>query len=36
MDTQCSSGSYMSVAGVKDERLKAITAIVPAISDISK
>lgn len=31
----CGSGSYMSVAGVKDERLKAITAIVPAISDIS-
>lgn len=32
----CGSGSYMSVAGVKDERLKAVTAIVPAISDISK
>ena len=32
----CGSGSYMSVAGVKDPRLKAITAIVPAISDISK
>ena len=28
-------GSYMSVAGVKDGRLKAITAVVPAISDIS-
>ena len=26
----------MSVAGVKEPRLKAITAIVPAISDISK
>ena len=32
----CGSGSYMSVAGVKDKRLKAITAIVPAIADISK
>ena len=32
----CGSGSYMSVAGVKESRLKAITAIVPAISDISK
>ncbi len=32
----CGSGSYMSVAGVKEPRLKAITAIVPAISDISK
>ena len=31
----CGSGSYMSVAGVKETRLKAITAIVPAISDIS-
>ena len=31
----CGSGSYMSVAGVKDRRLKAITAVVPAISDIS-
>ncbi|MGT2637855.1 alpha/beta hydrolase [Streptococcus ratti] len=31
----CGSGSYMSVAGVKDNRLKAITAVVPAISDIS-
>ena len=31
----CGSGSYMSVAGVKEPRLKAITAIVPAISDIS-
>lgn len=31
----CGSGSYMSVAGVKDSRLKAITAVVPAISDIS-
>ena len=26
----CGSGSYMSVAGVKEPRLKAITAIVPA------
>lgn len=32
----CGSGSYMSVAGVKDTRLKAITAIVPAISNIAK
>lgn len=32
----CGSGSYMSVAGVEEPRLKAITAIVPAISDISK
>lgn len=32
----CGSGSYMSVAGVKEPRLKAITAVVPAISDISK
>lgn len=32
----CGSGSYMSVAGVKEQRLKAIAAIVPAISDISK
>ena len=31
----CGSGSYMSVAGVREPRLKAITAIVPAISDIS-
>ncbi len=31
----CGSGSYMSVAGVKESRLKAITAIVLAISDIS-
>lgn len=31
----CGSGSYMSVAGVKEPRLKAITAIVPAISDIA-
>ena len=31
----CGSGSYMSVAGVKEPRLKAITAIVPAISNIS-
>lgn len=31
----CGSGSYMSVAGVKEPRLKVITAIVPAISDIS-
>ena len=32
----CGSGSYMSVAGVKEPRLKAVTAIVPAISDISR
>ena len=32
----CGSGSYMSVAGVMKPRLKAITAIVPAIADISK
>lgn len=32
----CGGGSYMSVAGVKEPRLKAITAMVPAISDISK
>lgn len=32
----CGSGSYMSVAGVKEPRLKAITAVVPAISDISQ
>ncbi len=32
----CGSGSYMSVAGVKEPRLKAVAAIVPAISDISK
>lgn len=32
----CGSGSYMSVAGVKEPRLKAVTAVVPAISDISK
>lgn len=31
----CGSSSYMSVAGVKEPRLKAITAIVPAISNIS-
>ena len=31
----CGSGSDMSVARVKEPRLKAITAIVPAISDIS-
>lgn len=31
----CGSGSYMSVAGVKEPRLKAVTAIVPAIADIS-
>ncbi|MGX7112202.1 alpha/beta hydrolase [Gemella cuniculi] len=31
----CGSGSYMSVAGVKEERLKTVAAIVPAISDIS-
>lgn len=32
----CGGGSYMSVAGVKEPRLKAITAVVPAIADISK
>ncbi|MDO4242455.1 MAG: alpha/beta hydrolase [Actinomyces sp.] len=32
----CGSGSYMSVAGVKEPRLKVVTAVVPAISDISK
>lgn len=32
----CGSGSYMSVAGVKEPRLKAVAAIVPAIADISK
>ena len=32
----CGSGSYMSVAGVKDPRIKAIAAVVPAIADISK
>ena len=31
----CGSGSYMSVAGVKDPRLQAIVAIVPAIADIA-
>ena len=31
----CGSGSYMSVAGVKEPRLAAVTAIVPAISDIA-
>ena len=31
----CGSGSYMSVAGVKEPRLKAVTAIVPAISNIA-
>ena len=31
----CGSGSYMSVAGVKEKRLKAITAVVPAISNIA-
>lgn len=31
----CGSGSYMSVAGVKEPRLKVVTAIVPAIADIS-
>ena len=31
----CGSGSYMSVAGVKEPRLKAVTAVVPAISDIA-
>lgn len=32
----CGGGSYMSVAGVKEPRLKAVVAVVPAISDISK
>lgn len=32
----CGSGSYMSVAGVKEDRIRAVTAVVPAISDISK
>ena len=32
----CGSGSYMSVAGVREPRLKTVVAIVPAISDISK
>lgn len=31
----CGSGSYMSVAGVSEPRIKAVTAIVPAISNIS-
>ncbi len=31
----CGPGSYMSVAGVREHRIKAITAIVPVISDIS-
>ena len=31
----CGSGSYMSVAGVREPRLKAVTAIVPAISNIA-
>lgn len=31
----CGSGSYMSVAGVKEPRIKAVTAIVPAISNIA-
>lgn len=31
----CGSGSYISVAGVKEPRLKAITAVVPAISNIA-
>ena len=31
----CGSGSYMSVAGVKEPRLKAVAAIVPAISNIA-
>ncbi|MEE8717150.1 MAG: alpha/beta hydrolase [Coriobacteriales bacterium] len=32
----CGGGSYMSVAGVREPRLSAVAAIVPAISDISK
>lgn len=32
----CGSGSYMSVAGVRDPRLQAVVAIVPAIADIAK
>lgn len=31
----CGSGSYMSVAGVKEPRIKAVTAMVPAISNIA-
>lgn len=31
----CGSGSYMSVAGVKESRIKAVAAIVPAISNIA-
>lgn len=31
----CGGGSYMSVAGVKEPRLAAVTAIVPAISNIA-
>lgn len=31
----CGGGSYMSVAGVKESRFKAIAAVVPAIADIS-
>lgn len=32
----CGGGSYMSVAGVKEPRFKAIAAVVPAIADISQ
>lgn len=32
----CGSGSYMSVAGVKEPRLQCVVAMVPAIADISK
>ena len=32
----CGSGSYMSVAGVREPRLRAVAAVVPAIADISK
>lgn len=32
----CGGGSYMSVAGVREPRFKAIAAVVPAIADISQ
>lgn len=32
----CGGGSYMSVAGVKEPRFKAVAAVVPAIADIAK
>lgn len=31
----CGGGSYMSVAGVKEPRLKAVAAVVPAIANIA-